>query len=52
MMLARLTISVVRSKFQVEEIDHQPEAVRDQKALFYATVMPLKILLIEKGSAA
>ncbi|RMY59089.1 hypothetical protein D0863_12050 [Hortaea werneckii] len=42
----------LRSKFQVEEIDHQPEAVRDQKALFYATVMPLKILLIEKGSAA
>jgi len=41
-----LTKLTVRNNFNVAEIDFQPKPIREQKALFYATAVPLKILRI------
>lgn len=42
-----LTTSVkVRNKFNVDEIAFEPRAMREQRALFYAAAVPLKILSI------
>lgn len=38
----------VRSKFGVTEVEFQPKPMREQTALFYATAVPLKILMITR----
>jgi protein-lysine N-methyltransferase EEF2KMT len=37
-----------RNQFEVEEIQFEARPIRDQRALFYATAVPLKILSITK----
>jgi protein-lysine N-methyltransferase EEF2KMT len=37
-----------RNRFEVKEIDFEARPIRDQRALFYATAVPLKILSITK----
>jgi len=39
-------ISVVRNRFNVEEIPFEAKPIREQKALFYAKAVPFKILSI------
>ncbi|KAK4546529.1 hypothetical protein LTR36_001746 [Oleoguttula mirabilis] len=41
----------IRSRFIVTEIDFQPKPMREQTALFYATAVPLKILMITREEA-
>ena len=39
-------ITVVRNRFNVEEIPFEAKPIREQKALFYAKAVPFKILSI------
>ncbi|KAK5127965.1 hypothetical protein LTR85_005082 [Meristemomyces frigidus] len=41
----------LRSKFDVSEVDFQPKPMREQTSLFYATAVPLKILMITRNEA-
>jgi len=45
---ALLTLAVVRNQFAVEEVLFNPKTRREQTALFYATAVPLKILMITR----
>ena len=39
-------ITVVRNRFNVEEVPFEAKPIREQKALFYAKAVPFKILSI------
>jgi len=46
-----LTISV-RNKFNVEELDFEAKPIYEQKALFYAKAVPIKILSVTSPNAS
>ena len=39
-------MSIVRNRFNVEEVPFEAKPIREQKALFYAKAVPFKILSI------
>ena len=41
-------VDVVRNQFAVVEVEFKPKTMREQTALFYATAVPLKILMITR----